>query len=66
MDIETGPFYYYKIFAASAFISIGICIVEKSLKGAIISFFLFLFIIALAVYKRKRINHKKKQLKNRL
>ncbi|GKU82343.1 DUF5325 family protein [Niallia sp. NCCP-28] len=66
MNIETGPFYYYKIFAASAFILIGICIVEKSLKGAIICFILFLIIVSLAVYKKKRIHYKKKQLKNRL
>jgi len=66
LDIETGPFYYYKIFAACAFIAGGICIVEKNLKGAIICFFLFAIIVALAVYKKKRIKHKKRQLKNRL
>lgn len=59
MKEEYGPFYFYKIFATASFLCAGICIVERSIKGAVTCFLLFTIIVLFASRKKKKLQQKK-------
>ncbi len=54
MNFDKYPFFYYNVYGISSFISIGICIVEKTLVGTLICFFLFCSIWFLRSHKKKK------------
>ncbi|WP_396954452.1 DUF5325 family protein [Niallia sp.] len=54
MNFDKYPFFYYNIYGISSFIGIGICILEKTLLGTLICFFLFCSIWSLRSYKKKK------------
>ncbi|WP_445488486.1 hypothetical protein [Niallia sp. 03133] len=58
MEKEIGPFYYYIIFTVSSFLSTGICIVERSYRGAAIFFILFSATLLLALRKKRKLRKK--------
>ncbi|WP_400247008.1 DUF5325 family protein [Niallia sp. JL1B1071] len=54
MNFDKYPFFYYNTYGISSFIGIGICILEKTLLGTLICFFLFCGIWSLKSHKKKK------------
>lgn len=54
MNFDKYPYFYYNVYGTSSFISIGICILEKTLAGTLICFCLFCGIWFLKSHKKKK------------